>query len=499
MPVLLTLAMALVAGLLMALGFAPYNQPWAPLLGLAVLFSLTAMAPGKGRVAAYGYLFGLGYAGLGVYWIYISIADFGGGPLAAALATSTLIAAFALIPMVALLLGRFAGRQSSSIMVLAALPFAWVAIEWLRSWFLTGATWLSVGYSQIDTPLSVWAPVLGVYGPSLAIALMAGGLAWWFLKPLSLRFIWPVALAAVFLVTGVVLDRPWSQPSGAPLQVALIQGNVPQDQKWRPEQRADILSRYMQHTRAAFGHDLIIWPETAVPAIYHQVAEDWLEPLARDASQAGSALVVGAPIADPAGDGLFNGIVAVSDSPQFYYKRHLVPFGEYVPLRDFAGGLFDFIGAPLGDFNAGTSAAPLLVAGHQIGASICYEVTFGAELLDGLPDAEILLNVSNDAWFGESAAPWQHLQMARMRALETARPMLRATNTGVSAIIDQQGQIQAQTGLFEESVLQGQVVPHTGGTPYMRWSDWPIAIGSLLGLIIAGSGRRRGYRLFHDV
>lgn len=499
MPTLLTLLMALGSGVLMALGFSPFDQPWAPLLALSVLFALTAVAPGAGRAAAQGYLFGLGYAGLGVYWIYISIADFGGGPLAATLATTSLIAAFALIPMVAVLLGRRAGRRSSAVMLLVALPLAWVAIEWVRSWFLTGATWLSVGYTLIDTPLAAWAPVFGVYGPGLALALMAGSLAWWFLQPVSLRFLWPVALTGLFLVAAFLLDRDWSQPSGEAVQAAIIQGNVPQDEKWNPEQRADILARYMQHTRAAFGADLIVWPETAVPAVYHQVAENWLQPLAREASAAGSALVVGAPVADPAGNGLFNGIVVVSDQPQFYYKRHLVPFGEYVPLRRFTGGLLDFMGAPLGDFNAGTSAAPLSVAGHQIGASICYEVTFGAELLDALPDAEILLNVSNDAWFGRSSAPWQHLQMARMRALESGRPMLRATNTGSSAIIDSKGQVRAQTGLFTEVVLRGEVVPHSGVTPYMRWRDWPIAIIAFLGLFFAGLLRRRGYRLFHDV
>lgn len=499
MSIVLTSSMALVAGLLMALGFAPFAQPWAPVLALAVLFALTAMASTTSRVLLQGYLFGLSYAGFGVYWIYISIADFGGGPLAAALATTALIAAFALIPMLAVWLGHRAGVRSSSRMLLAGLPLAWIFVEWLRSWFLTGATWLSVGYSQIDTPLALWAPVFGVYGPGLAVVLLAGGVAWWLVQPLTLRVLWPVALAVGFYLSALGLDREWSEPSGEPLTVALIQGNVPQDQKWDPAHRAEILSRYMSHTRAAFGEDLIVWPETAVPAVYHQLADAWLVPLAADAHAAGSALLVGAPAADPAGDGLFNAIVAVSETPQFYYKRHLVPFGEYVPMRNFAGGLFDFVGAPLGDFNAGVSAAPLSVAGHWIGASICYEVTFGAQLLDALPAAEILLNVSNDAWFGHSSAPWQHLQMARMRALETARPMLRATNTGLSALIDDKGQIQEQSGLFTEEVLRGEVIPQTGVTPYMRWRDWPIAIFAFLGLIIVGLSRRRGYRLFYDI
>ena len=209
--------------------------------------------------------------------------------------------------------------------------------------------------------------------------------------------------------------------------------------------------------------------------------------------------MLGAPAADPAGAGLFNAVVVPGQSTAFYYKRHLVPFGEYVPFRDWAGAVLNFVGTPLGDFNAGTSAAPLQAAGHAVGVSICYEITFGAEIAAALPAAELLLNVSNDAWFGDSPAPWQHLRMARMRALELGRPLLRATNTGASAIIDTRGQLHAQTQLFATTTLTGEVQPHQGLTPYARWRDWPVVAVASVGLLALMLTGRRGYRLFRDV
>ncbi|MDR9414118.1 MAG: apolipoprotein N-acyltransferase [Spiribacter sp.] len=498
MMMTLRVALALAAGLLLPLGFAPYGQAWAPVLGLAVIFALIAPAQRPWQVLLPGYLFGLGFAGLGVYWIYHSIANYGGGPLAGAIATGVLVALFALIPMLALLLGWRAMRRHSTCMVLMGLPAAWVLVEWVRSWLFTGATWLSIGYTQIDTPLAALAPVFGVYGPGLAVALVAGALAWWFLRPLSLRLLVPVLMLGVFTLAGLVLDRTWSVPSGEPLSVSIIQGNVAQSRKWDPDESADILSEYLSESRAAFGQSLIVWPETAVPAVYQQV-EDWLETLAADAQGAGSTLILGTPAADPAGEGLFNAVAVPGEDTQFYYKRHLVPFGEYVPFRAIAGGILDFVGTPLGDFSAGRSAEPLRAAGHAVGVSICYEVTFGTEVLDALPGAEILLNVSNDAWFGQTAAPWQHLQMARMRAVETARPMIRATNTGVSVLIDAQGEVSDQGPLFEAAVIEGEVVPRQGMTPYMRWRDWPMAGGSAALLLIGTLLRRRGVRLFRDV
>ncbi len=496
MPWLILLPLSLAAGLLLALGFAPYSFAWAPLLALTAIFALLSRARHGGVVLLAGYCFGLGYAGLGVHWIYFSIADYGGGPLAAGIATVVLVALFALIPMTALWLGWLVGQRHRRLAALVSFPLAWMFVEWVRSWLFTGATWLSIGYSQIDTPLAYFAPVFGVAGPGLALALLAGALAWWLRRPWSWRWVLPPLMATALIGSGLLLDREWSRASGEPLSVALLQGNIDQARKWNPAERGAIFAEYVQLTRSQWGEDLIVWPETALPVFYHQ-AEPQLRQLAEQAAARGSTLVMGAPVTNE--QGAFNAVVIPGAPAQFYFKRHLVPFGEYVPFREWAGGLLDFVGTPLGDFNAGTSAQPLQAAGHALGVSICYEVTFGAELADALPMAELLLNVSNDAWFGRSAAPWQHLQMARMRALEMARPMLRATNTGVSAMIDRNGKVLAQTSLFESAVLNAQVTPHTGVTPYMRWRDWPIAGLSLIGLLLMLIFGRRELTLFRDI
>jgi len=488
--------LALAAGLVMPLGFAPFGEAWAAFVGLAVIFAVVAAAPAR-RAALAAYLFGLGYAGLGVYWIFIAVGEYGGGVLAASLVTPLFIALFALLPLAALMLGRWIGRGRTALTPLLALPLAWVLVEWVRSWLLTGATWLSIGYTQLETPLAGIAPLLGVYGVGLAMAPVAGALAWWLLRPLSARPLAPVLLASAVFGTAMVLPGGWTQPVGQALDVALLQGNISQDQKWLEANREETLRDYVEASREHFGRDLVIWPETAVPAFYHQVREQYLAPLAAEARAAGTTLLVGAPVADPAGEGMFNAVVALNESPAFYYKRHLVPFGEYVPFREQFGGILDFVGAPLGDFNAGTSARPLPAAGYDIGVSVCYEVTFGAEVADALPAADLLLNVSNDAWFGRSLAPWQHLEMARMRALETGRPMLRATNTGVTALIDHRGRITASGPLFEPAVVTGEVRPRTGATPYVRWRDWPavgLAGAGLLVLVLAGRRPRRLFR-----
>jgi len=481
-------ALALAGGLLMALGLAPFSLAWAPVLGLGIVFVRVARMRRTRAVLAHGYCFGLGYAGLGVYWIYHSIADYGGGPLAAVLATSTLVALFALIPMSALFIGWWAGAGQAGRRVLLALPLAWLLVEWVRSWLFTGATWLSVGYSQIDTPLAHFAPLFGVYGPGLGVALLAGTLAWWLLRPRSARVALPVAATVGLTLGGVALERDWTRPMDGPVTVAMLQGNIAQDRKWDPDERGAILAEYLRMSRAEFGQDLIVWPETALPVFYHQ-AREWIDRLAAQAAAAGSSIVLGAPVA--AEGGLYNAVAVPGEAPQFYYKRHLVPFGEYVPFRDVAGGVLDFVGTPLGDFNAGTRADPLQAAGHALGVSICYEVTFGDEVADALPAAEILLNVSNDAWFGASTAPWQHLQMARMRALETGRPMIRATNTGISALIDPKGRIAVEGPLFERAVVRGTVRPHVGVTPYGRWRDWPMAVFALGGTVLLGATRWR--------
>jgi apolipoprotein N-acyltransferase len=483
--------LALLAGLAMPLAFAPFGVAAAAPLALAVVFAVVASAPPRRALGA-GYLFGVGYVGLGVYWIFISVAEYGGGPLAAAFVTPLFVLLFAAYPMLSLWVGRRFGGGREGVTTLAALPLAWVALEWVRSWLFTGTTWLTVGYSQIDTPLAGLAPIFGTYSLSLAAALIGGALAFWLLRPASSRALAPVVVTAVVMAAGALAPGGWTHPSGKPLSVVLMQGDVSQDQKWQPGNRLETIDWYENESRKHFGADIILWPETAVPAFYHQVRRDVLEPFAREAKAAGTTIITGVPKVDIARAVALNAVARLGDNPDFYYKRHLVPFGEYVPFRDWFGGVLDFIGAPLGDFSAGVSAAPLMAAGHAVGASVCYEITFGSLIADELPQAELLANVSNDAWFGDSLAPHQHLQMARMRSLETGRYLIRATNTGITAIVNPEGKVVERAPSFVKTSLSGTVQPREGSTPYVRWRDWPVVVVVFAGLLLVGlAGRKR--------
>lgn len=476
------LGFASLAGASMPLGFAPFNQWLLPPVALAVLFAVVTAAPRRRALGA-SYLFGVAYVGLSCYWIYISVSYYGGGPLAGVLVTVLLTLAAALYPMAACGLGKYLGRGDRRRTAALALPFAWVLVEWTRSWLFSGTTWLTVGYTQIDTPLAGIAPVFGAYGISLAVVLIAGTLAGLLLRP---RLSWALAFGACVgasLLIGWGLDRTWTTSSGEPMQVALVQGNVAQDQKWLPRYRIEALNRYRVLSERYFGAKLVIWPETAVPVFYDQIRAAYLDPLAREAARHGTTILTGVPVMDLARGSAFNAVARLGEPPAFYYKRHLVPFGEYVPFRDVLGNALDILGAPMSDFTAGHSSAPMMVAGHRVGVSICYEITFGKAIAAALPAAELLVNVSDDAWFGDSLAPYQHLQMARMRARETQRDLLRATNTGVTAIIDARGQVRQRGPLFRPAVVTGQAQPRAGATPYVIWTDYPVVAGVLLGLV----------------
>lgn len=475
------LGIALLAGASMPLGFAPFNQWLIPPVALAVFFAIVTAAPSRRALGA-GYLFGVAYVGLSCYWIYISVSRYGGGPFAGVLVTVLLVLAAALYPMAACGLGKSLGRGGRLRTPALALPLAWVLVEWIRSWLFSGTTWLTVGYTQIDTPLSGIAPVLGTYGISLAVVLIAGSLAGLLLRPTpGWTLVFGASVGASLLI-GWGLDRPWTTSSGEPIQVALVQGNVAQDQKWRPQRLAETLNRYRTMSEPYFGAKLVIWPETAVPVFYDRVRATYLDPLAREAARHGTTILTGVPVMDSARGVAFNAVARLGEPPAFYYKRHLVPFGEYVPFRDVLGNALDILGAPMGDFTAGDSPASLMAAGHRIGVSICYEITFGKAIAAALPAADLLVNVSDDAWFGDSLAPYQHLQMARMRARETQRYLLRATNTGITAIIDAHGRVRERGPLFQPAVVTGQAQPRAGATPYVIWTDYPVVAGVLLGL-----------------
>lgn len=484
--------LALAGGLLAPLAFSPFDWSFLAIFSLSLLFwSWQQTTPG---LAAWrGYLFGLGQFGAGVSWVYVSMHDYGGASvLEAGFLTVLFVSFLALYPALAGYLAVWlSGGKHQGMKPLFSFAAVWVLVEWFRGWFLTGFPWLEFGGSQVGTPLGQGlAPLAGVYGVGLGVAVLAALLVALLGRQRNGCGWHAVAGIALIVITSSLLARvPWTEPSGEPFRVALLQGNVPQDQKWVPALQQSTLQMYVDLTRQHWDARLIVWPETAVPAFFHQVKDTWLADLQSEARARGTDLLIGMPVLDPETGHYYNALVDIGATPGMYFKRHLVPFGEFLPVRSLLGFVLDWLDIPLADFSRGGDRQPLLVAaGYPLQASICYEDIFGHEARVGLPEATYLVNVTNDAWFGGSIAPFQHVQMARMRALETGRYLVRATNTGVTAVISPQGRIIDQAPLFERAVITADIEARRGMTPYIALGDWPVIVALLL--YVLGSMRR---------
>jgi apolipoprotein N-acyltransferase len=503
-PGLSALRFAPVAALLGAAsvaGFAPLNWFAIPVLALAGLFLLWHKAETARQAALTGYAFGLGMFGAGVSWVYVSLHDFGMMPAPlAALATALFCAYLALHPALAgwmLLRLRPRLQAQSQWRMLAAAPCLWVLSEWLRLWVFTGFPWIALGYSQLGSPLSGFAPVLGVYGVSLAASLAAALIAMAMHARGPALVMAPISLV-VLLTGGYGLGRiAWTAPVGEPVTVRLLQGNVAQEMKFVEGRYEETLETY---ARLAAEHPakLIVMPETAVPRFLDAVSPAYLARLKAVADKNKGDLLMGVPARDAAGRyynaviALGGSTVAASGQAQSYAKSHLVPFGEFIPPG--FGWIINVLKIPLSDFSpGGADQKPLRVAGQRVAVNICYEDAFGEEIIRQLPEATLLANVSNVAWFGDSLAPEQHLDMSRMRAIETGRVMLRATNTGVTAIIDTHGNVSARLAKFSAGALEGTVSGYSGATPYVRAGNYPVLLlcVALLGWIAFSPVRRR--------
>jgi apolipoprotein N-acyltransferase len=388
------------------------------------------------------------------------------------------------------LAGALLARIAASPAVRAALvmPALWTLAEWLRATLFTGFPWLSLGTAAIDTPLAGFAPLGGVYAVSFVTAAAAGLL--WCVALGQARW----AAAAAFAVLGVagagLRSVEWTVPAGAPLEVSLVQGNVPQDLKFDPARYARTLETHARLAEASRAR-LIVLPETAVPRMLDSVDPAYLERLDAAAKRNGGDLLLGAPTRAASG-AYYNSVVSFGVSPrQLYHKVHLVPFGEFVPPG--FGWIVRVLSVPLADFSRGAAVQrPLQVAGQRVAANVCYEDAYGNELIRQLPEATLLVNVSNVAWFGDSLAPAQHLQIARARALETGRMHLTATNTGITAVVGRDGRVLAQLASFAEGRLDAVVQGYSGATPYVRFGDWPVLAACVaLLLLVALAWRSR--------
>ena len=482
------------------LGFAPFYFWLVPVLGLAVLAWLVDRASSPRQAAVLGLCFGLGYFVTGVSWIYVSMTQFGGMavPLAA-FATLFFCSYLALFPAGAAWIARRIPAVHGVRLTLA-FPAAWALMEWVRGWMFTGFPWLGVGYSQSPGgPLGGYAPLVGAYGVSLLAALSAGLLAWWapWPAPLERRRMLHPGLSAVALLwlAGIGLAQaPWTHPVGMPITVSLLQGNIRQELKWRPEAVQATLETYLRLTRASRSR-LIILPETAVPLLDVEVPGGYLELLAEHARRNGGDLLLGIPqYMEGSPARYYNSVMSFGVNPtQSYRKHHLVPFGDYVPQWTFISWVMDTIQIPMSSFSRGDAVqAPLAVAGQEVAVDICYEDAFGEEIIRQLPRATLLANFTNDAWWGESFAAEQHLQISQMRSQETGRYMLRATNTGVTAIIDQRGRVLTAAPQLVATVVDGTARGYGGSTPYVLWGNW-VFLG-LTAVMLAAAVALRAHR-----
>lgn len=467
---------ALVAGGFSTLSFAPFHLWWLGPIAVALMY-LDQHRLTVGQAALRGWLFGVGLFGSGTSWVYVSIHDYGytGVPLALFL---TLLFVGTLALFHAVIFGVYRRFTSSR---LAFLSFAgiWVLGEAFRSWAFTGFPWLLLGSAQVDSPLAPWAPIGGVYLLSLIVALSGTLLVefcrrrWWAMAPIALLWLVPLALPS-----------HWTTQAAEPLRVALLQGNLPQLSKWSADGQRNAVNTYTRMTRQQPDDvDIIVWPETALP-MFEQQARPFMARL-QSTLPADTSLLTGIVQRDEAGR-YYNAITGVGDTRGEYRKNHLVPFGEFLPLDFLLRGIIDFFNLPMSDFAAGAdSQPPILTHGIAIGSAICYEIVYPDLVAERARDANVLLTVSNDTWFGRSIGPLQHLQMARLRALENGRYVIRATSNGVTAIIDDQGRLRERAPQFETASVVGDIVPMTGMTPFTRTGSWPTWLLSLLLLVPA--------------
>ncbi|QYK02313.1 apolipoprotein N-acyltransferase [Shewanella psychrotolerans] len=491
------LVLAYLAGASTALSFAPYGL-W-PIYLIAMAFALRQSESLSPRQSfAYWLSFGFGSFSVGISWVHVSMDTYGGLPIVASVGLMAILALYlGLYPAIAGTLLAKLSPQSRFVRYLLLFPALWVICEWARGWALTGFPWLWAGYTQTSGPLSELASVIGALGLSYSVALLAGAITLLFSNRASIfKRATPLVLLASTLLCGSYLASTLSPitATGKTVNVTLVQGNIAQSMKWQPEALWPTMLKYMDLSRPEFANtDIFIWPEAAIPAPEYMVA-DFLDNANKVANFNNSAIITG--IISQQQDRFYNSLIvlgnhnqAVQNSADYqggghneFKKHHLLPIGEFVPFEDLLRPLAPFFNLPMSSFARGDYQQPNLNAvGHKIAPAICYEIAFPEQLRANVnADTELLLTVSNDAWFGTSNGPLQHMEIAQMRAIELGRPLIRATNNGVTAIVNSKGEITDKLPQFETGVLNGNIPLVKGETLFSQWGQLPVLLLSFL-------------------
>jgi apolipoprotein N-acyltransferase len=477
-----SLFLSFLAGALLPLSLAPTNF-WPLAIASPAALSLLLQQKPK-YLFGLCFAFGAGLFGVGASWVFVSIHQFGGAnTFLAGVLTLAFSLGLALVFALPFLLLRWVSEHDH-LNFLLSFACLWVLGEWIRSWLLTGFPWLFIGYSQLPTPLSGLAPIGGIYLVSLGVLLSSICITAFLLSNHLLTKIIFTVLVATFWITGEISQQHrWTVPTSAPIKVALIQANIAQEKKWRPEHLQPTLNLYKNMSHTAKGSDWIIWPEAAVPMLYGQ-ALPFLTTMDAFAKQTNTALLTGILYDDQYNNQYHNSAVALGQGTGLYHKTRLVPFGEYVPLEDWLRGLIEFFNLPTSIISKGEEQQPALIMGnHKAGLAICYEIVYPDLVAKRAKSTDIIITLSNDAWFGQSWGPLQHLEMAQMRAKETGRYVIRGTNNGVSAIIKPDGSLSASSQQFVQEILYGEVQTTKGLTWFVKTGSYPVIIFCILGLL----------------
>ena len=473
--------LAIIAGAMMVLAFSPIDFFPFILIGPAVLFWLLTNLNSNRQAALIGWGFGFGLFGAGVSWVWVSIHVYGGASvLIATLATLLFVAALGLLfSAQAWFFYRFFIEKPHAWLAFIAI---WMAFEWLRSWFLTGFPWLLTGYAWLDTPLSPLGSLMGVWGLSLLTLCLSIGV----FQAAKKRALLPLAVACILPIIALLTPKSWTEAvPDTELSVALVQPNISQHDKWDRSLLSPMLQHLIKLSEPYRDHDLIVWPETAIPSLYYQAAP-YTEPFFNALDHQNTTLISGFPFmttdsVNPTLTRFHNSLGIFSHGEGVYHKQRLVPFGEYVPLEAQLRGLIDFFDLPMSEFSLPEhTELTLQVKGRHIAPLICYEIAYPELTRRSSQLADIILTVSNDAWFDDSLAAEQHLQIARMRAVENGRWLLRGTNDGITALVAPNGDIVDRLSREQAGVLSVKVPSMQGQTPYQRVGLWPAMLLSLL-------------------